>query len=128
MLDGTYDPLIPEGSKEMTAEPSRPPAPRDLAAFARQHLAAIAASLTERGITSRLILLGDTPVLTIDESGSGMDSPTVAVDPDTSGGAGLRLDCTCIWTPAPDSTATATADTILTVLNAVRPVREVLEP
>jgi len=128
MLDGTHDPLIPEGSKEMTAEPSRPPAPRDLAALAQQHLAAIAASLTEHGITSRLTLLGDTPVLTIDQSDTGMDSPTVAVDPDTSGGADLRLDCTCTWTPAPDSTAAATADTILTVLNAVRPAREVLEP
>ncbi|MGH3193140.1 MAG: hypothetical protein ACRDOL_38995 [Streptosporangiaceae bacterium] len=108
----------------MTTEPGRPPALDDLASLARQHLAAIAASLTERGITSRLTLLGDTPVLTIDEPDSGMDSPTVAVDSDTSGGAGLRLDCTCIWTPAPGSSATATADTILTVLNAVRPARE----
>ena len=109
---------------EVTNELGRPPAARDPASFARQHLAAIAASLTERGIASRLTLLGDTPVLTIDEPAAGPDSATVAVDPDTSVGTGLRLDCTCIWTPAPDSTATATADTILTVLNAVRPARE----
>jgi hypothetical protein len=105
----------------MTTEVSQSRAARDPASSARQHLAAIAASLAEHGVTGRLTRLGGTPVLTIDEPSGGPDSPTVAIDPDTSGDSGLRLDCTCIWTPAPDTSPQATADAIVTVLNAVRP-------
>ncbi len=120
--------LARKASQAMSTGPVQSPAPHDPASLARQHLSAIAASLAGRGVTSRLTLLGGTPVLTAAEPAGGPDSPTVAVDPDTSGGPGLRFDCTCIWTPAPGSTATATADTILTVLNAVRPVRQGHEP
>ena len=105
----------------MTTELSQSPASRDPASSAHQHLAAIAASLAKHGLTSRLTRLGGTPVLTVDEPAGGPDSPTVAIDPDTSGDSGLRVDCTCIWTPAPGTSPQATADTIVTVLNALRP-------
>jgi hypothetical protein len=105
----------------MTTELSQSQASRDPASSAHQHLAAIAASLAEHGVASRLTRLGGTPVLTIDEAVGGPDSPTVAIDPDTSGDPGLRVDCTCIWTPSPGTSPQATADTIVTVLNAVRP-------
>ena len=105
----------------MTTELGQSLTSRDPASFAQQHLAAIAAGLAEHGVTSRLTRLGGTPVLTIDEPIGGPDSATVAIDPDTSSGTGLRLDCTCIWTPAPDTSPEATADTIVTVLNAIRP-------
>lgn len=95
-------------------------APRESADFTGEHLAAIAASLSERGIASRLTRLGGTPVLTIDEPADGQDFATVAIDPDTSSGSGLRLDCTCLWTPAADATPKAIADTIVTVLDAIR--------
>jgi hypothetical protein len=88
---------------------------------AGQHLAAIAARLTARGITSRLTRLGGTPVLTIDQPGPGPYPVTVTVDPDPGTGSGLPVDCTCLWTPAPGTTPEATADTIITVLNALRP-------
>ncbi|MGH3182782.1 MAG: hypothetical protein ACRDOE_12880, partial [Streptosporangiaceae bacterium] len=88
----------------MTTGPGPHATPGHQASTASQHLAAIAASLTGHGITSRLTRLGDTPVLTIDAPGTGPDPATIAIDPDTSTGPGLRLDCTCTWTPAPGTT------------------------
>jgi hypothetical protein len=103
----------------MTTELGQSLAPRDPASFTSEHLAAIAARLCERGITSRLTRLGGTPVLTIDEPAGGPDFATVTIDPDASSGSGLRFDCTCIWTPDSEATPKATADTIVIVLNAV---------
>jgi hypothetical protein len=111
---------VRKAPKEMTTELGQSPAPRESANVTGEHLAAIAARLSERGIASRLTRLGGTPVLTIDEPGGGTDSAAVAIDPDTSGGSGLRLDCTCVWAAAADATPRATADTIATVLEAVR--------
>jgi hypothetical protein len=107
----------------MTTEPGQPLAPCDPASLARQHLAAIAASLTDQGIPSRLTRLGGTPILTIEEAVGGTDSPTVAIDPDFSNGAGLRLDCTCVWTSSADTIPKTIAATIADVLNAIGPAR-----
>jgi hypothetical protein len=87
---------------------------------AGRHLTAIAARLTARGIVSRLTRLGGTPVLTIDQPTGGPYPVTVTVDPGTGTGSGVPVDCTCLWTPAPGTTPEATADTIVTVLNALR--------
>ena len=57
---------------------------------------------------------------------AGPHAATVAIDPDLRAGPGLRLDCTCIWTPAPGTTAQAAAAVIAAVLNAAgraRPAR-----
>ena len=105
--------------------PDRQRPPRDQAS---QHLTAIAARLTARGITSRLARLGGTPVLTIDQLASGPYPVTVTVDPDTGTGSGLPVDCTCLWTPAPGTTPEAPADTIVTVLSALRPAIDGAEP
>src|SRR6266404_4468945 len=105
---------------KMTADPGHPPALPGQASPA-QHLAAIAAGLSGRAITSRLTRIGGTPVLTIDDPAAGPDYATITVDPGPGLGAGPQLDCTCIWTPAPGTTPQATAATIVTVLNAIRP-------
>jgi hypothetical protein len=94
------------------------PAPSDPVS---RHLTAIAARLTARGVSSRLTRLGGTPVLTIEDPVAGANPTTVTIDPDTSNGPGLPVDCTCLWTPASGTGPEATADTIITVLNAVRP-------
>lgn len=82
-----------------------------------QHLAAIAAALAGHGITSRLTRLAGTPVLTTARPAAGPDPATIAIDPVP----GLRLDCTCTWTPAPGATPQATAAVITAVLHAARP-------
>jgi hypothetical protein len=46
------------------------------------------------------------------------DPATIAIDPVP--GRGLRLDCTCTWTPAPGATPQATAAVISAVLHAAR--------
>jgi hypothetical protein len=86
---------------------------------AGQHLGAIAARLTDRGIPSRVSRLGGTPVLTIEEPAAGPNAATVSIDPDTRNGPGLSIDCTCLWTPAPGTAPEATADMIITVLKAI---------
>jgi hypothetical protein len=108
----------------MTTPPAQHPMPGTQASAAGQHLAAIAASLSGHGITCRLTRLGGTPVLTIDAPGDGEDLAAVAIDPDIYAGPGLRLDCTCTWTPAPGATPQATAATITAVLNALTPTPE----
>lgn len=106
----------------MTTRPEQPATPGAQAVF--QHLAAIAASLSGHGVASRLTRLGDTPVLIIEGPCSGEDYATLTVDPDTHAGPGLRLECTCIWTPAPGASPHATAAIMTAILDALRPVPE----
>jgi hypothetical protein len=61
------------------------------------------------------------PVLTVEEPTGGPVPTTVSINPDL-GGPGLPLECTFLWTPPSDVTPEAIADTIIAVLNAVRPV------
>jgi hypothetical protein len=101
----------------MTTEPAPQPAPRGQPGDTGQHLAAIAASLSGRGVPARLTRLGGIPVLTIDQPGAGPDRAAVSIDP--APGPGPQVDCTCIWTPAPGATPQATAGTIIAVLAAI---------
>jgi hypothetical protein len=95
---------------------------------ARQHLAAIAASLTSRGLDSHVSDLCGVPVLTVGQPATGTDPATVAIDPDLGCGPDLRLECTCTWTPAPGDTPDATAGTVLAVLAALRPASAASRP
>jgi hypothetical protein len=88
---------------------------------AGQHLTAVAAGFTRHGISTSLTRLGDVPVLTIEEPTGGPSPTTISIAPDL-GAPGLSLDCTCLWTPGPGATPQAIADTIIAVLNAIRPV------
>ena len=94
------------------------PASRDQA---DRHLAAVAADLTGHGISPCLSRIGDVPVLTIEEPTGGPDPTTVSINPDLSD-PGLPLECTILWTPPPGVPPEAIADTIIAVLNAVRPL------
>jgi hypothetical protein len=87
---------------------------------AGRHLAAVAVGFTGRGIATHLSRIGDVPVLTIEEPTGGPDPTTISVNPDLSG-PGLPLECTFLWTPAPGMPPEAIADTIIAVLDAVRP-------
>ena len=100
------------------------PAPRDQA---DRHLAAVAAGITGHGISPRLSRIGDVPVLTIEEPTGGPDPTTISINPDLSD-PGLPLECTFLWTPPPDVTPEAIADTIIAVLNAVRPLAARMAP
>ena len=88
---------------------------------ARQDLAAVAAGFTGHGINTRLFRIGDVPVLTIEDPTGGPDPTTVAISPDLSA-PGLPLECTLLWTPAPGVTPKVITDTIIAVLNTVRPL------
>jgi hypothetical protein len=103
-----------------TTQPA-PPTP------ASQHLTAVAAGFTRRGISTRLTRIGDVPVLTIEEATGGPNPTTISIDPDLDD-PGLSLDCTCLWTPAPGASPEAIADTILAVLNAIRPLAAAPRP
>ena len=92
-------------------------APRDQA---DRHLAAVAAGFTGHGISTSLSRIGHVPVLTIDEPAGGPDPTTISINPDLSD-PGLPLECTVLWTPAPGVPPEAIADTIIAVLNAIRP-------
>lgn len=87
---------------------------------ASQQLTAVATGLAGRDIRVRLTHIGDTPVLTAQGSAPGHEPATVSVDPDTTQ-PGRPLECTCIWTTSPGTTPGTIADTIVAVLNAVRP-------
>jgi hypothetical protein len=87
---------------------------------ADRHLAAVASGFTGRGINPRLSRIGDVPVLTIEEPTSRLDSTTVSINPDLSA-PGQPLECTILWTPPPGVPPKVIADTIIAVLNAVRP-------
>ena len=88
---------------------------------AGQHLAAVAAAATGHGLSTRLFRIGDVPVLTIEESTGGPDPTTISLSPDLTDPA-LPLECTCLWTPPPGVTPQAITDTIIAVLNTVRPL------
>jgi hypothetical protein len=102
----------------MTTAPALRTASPGLAAVAR-YLAAVAAELDGNGIASRITRPAGTPVLTT-EPPAGPGAATVAIDPDMHVGPSLRLDCTCVWTPAPGTTPQDTAAVITAVLNATR--------
>jgi hypothetical protein len=87
----------------------------------RQQLTAVAASFTSHGISSRLTRIVGVPVLTIKEPTGGRNPTAISLDPDLSD-PGLSLDCTCLWTPPPGASPEALADTIIAVLNAIRPL------
>lgn len=87
---------------------------------ARQHLTALAAGFASHGISTRLTRVGGVPVLTIEEPTGGPNPTSISIDPDLTS-PGLSLECTCLWTPAPSATPETIADTIIAVLNAVRP-------
>jgi len=88
---------------------------------AGQTLAAVAAGFTGHGISPRLSRIGDVPILTIEESTGGPDPTTVSINPDLSG-PGLPLECTFLWTLPPGVPPEVIVDTIIAVLNAVRPL------
>jgi hypothetical protein len=84
-----------------------------------QHLDAIAAVLADQGIGCHVTRPAGTPVLTTTPL-AGPDAAAVAIDPDMHAGSRLRLDCTCVWTPALDTTPQVIATVITAVLNATR--------
>jgi TrwC relaxase len=88
---------------------------------ADRRLAAVAAGVTGHGLSPRLARIGDVPVLTIEESTGGPDPTSVSINPDLSV-PGLSLECTFLWTLPSDVPSEAIADTIIAVLNAVRPL------
>ena len=92
-----------------------------------RYLAAVAAGFTGHGIATRLSRIGDVPVLTIQEPTGGPDPTTVSINPDLNG-PGLPLECTFLWTPTPGMPPEAIADTIIAVLNAVRPLAAAHRP
>jgi hypothetical protein len=98
----------------------RPPQPEPHDQADRQ-LTAVAAAFTAHGISARLSRIGDVPVLTIEEPAGGPDPTTISINPDL-GNPGLPLECTCLWTPPPSATPEAIADTIVAILNAIRPL------
>jgi hypothetical protein len=100
------------------------PVPHDQAG---SQLTAVAAGFTERGITALLSLIGDVPVLTIEQPADGPDPTTVTINPDL-GDPGLPLECTCLWTPPPGATTEAIADTIIAVLTAIHPLAAAHHP
>ena len=108
----------PTGGQHVTTGHLPQPASRDQA---DRHLAAVAAGFTGHGISPRLSRIGDVPVLTIEEPTGGPDPTTVSINPDLSD-PGLPLECTFLWTPPPGVPPKAIADTIIAVLNAVRPL------
>jgi hypothetical protein len=110
----------PERITAMTTGPGQPrrAAPGEAA---RQHLTAIASSLTRHGLAGRLTRLAGTPVLTINDPAAGPGTATITIDPDLRTSTGLPLDCTCLWTPAPGDPPEATAAAIRTILATLRP-------
>jgi hypothetical protein len=101
--------------------PSAPPAQ------AGHYLTAIATDLTGHGIATRMSRIGDVPVLTIEEPTDGPEPTTISINPDLSG-VGLPLECTVLWTPPRGMAPEAIADTIIAVLNAVRPLAPASRP
>jgi hypothetical protein len=85
-----------------------------------RHLAAVAVGCSGYGIAARLSRIAGVPVLSIEEPVGGPDPTTISINPDLSG-SGLPLECTVLWTPAPDMPPEAIAATIIAVLKAVRP-------
>ena len=88
---------------------------------AAPQLAAVADSVTGHRISTRLSRIGNVPVLTIEEPADGPDPTTVSIHPDPST-PGLPLECTCLWTLAPDVTPEAIGQALIAILNAIRPI------
>jgi hypothetical protein len=111
-----------KAAPDMTTGLGQPPqpAPRDDDHDeAGQYLTALGAMLTVEGIACRLTRDGGTPTLHAEQPGGAPNPVTVVIDP--GNGPGFWIDCTCIWTPPADATPGETADTVLAVLNAIRP-------
>jgi hypothetical protein len=94
---------------------------------ADQHLAAVAAAFTGHGIAARQSRIGHVPIVTIEEPTGGPDPTTISIHPDPSA-PGQPLECTFLWTPPPSMPPEAIASTIITVLNAVRPLAAAHRP
>jgi len=88
---------------------------------AGEHLAAVAAAIAGHGISTRLYRIGDVPVLTIEDPTDGPAPTTISISPDLTDSS-LPLECTCLWRPAPGVTPQAITDTIIAILNTVRPL------
>jgi hypothetical protein len=88
---------------------------------AAPQLAAVAESVTGHRISARLSRIGNVPVLTIEEPTDGSDPTTVSIHPDPST-PDLPLECTCLWTLAPDATPEAIGQALIAILNAIRPI------
>ena len=88
---------------------------------AAPQLAAVADSVTGHRISARLSRIGNVPVLTIEEPADGPDPTTVSIHPDPSTPA-LPLECTCLWTLAPDATPEAIGQALIAVLDAISPI------
>jgi len=73
-----------------------------------RHLDAVVAALATQGTPGQVTDVAGTPVLTTGP-GQGPNAATAAIDPSGCAGLGLRLDCTCVWTPPPGTTAEDTA-------------------
>jgi hypothetical protein len=97
----------------MTTEPAGHPPPRDQAG---QHLAAIAAALASRGISTQLDCPAGTPVLTAVTRPATPAAATVTIHPDPW--AAPALNCTCIWDPAPGTAPETVAATAAGILAA----------
>lgn len=94
---------------------------------ADRHLAAVAAGFTGHGIATHLSRIGDVPILSIEEPTGGPDPTTISINPDLSA-PDQALECTFLWTPIPCTPPEAIADTIIAVLNAVRPLAAAHRP
>ena len=88
---------------------------------AAPQLAAVADSVTDHRISARLSRIGNVPVLTIEEPTDGPDPTTVSIHPDPSA-PDLPLECTCLWTLAPNATPQAIGQALIAILNAIRPI------
>lgn len=88
---------------------------------AAPQLAAVADSVTGHRISARLSRIGNVPVLTIEEPADGPDPTTVSIHPDPST-PDLPLECTCLWTLAPDATPEAIGQALIAILDAIRPI------
>jgi hypothetical protein len=109
------------GHPDMTTTTATQTAPSGRAAGS---LAAIAASLTARGISASLGTIGGTPVLTNEQPAPSTDPTTISLNPDPADPT-QPLECTCLWTPPPGTTPQAIAATITAILAAVRPAAAV---
>lgn len=90
-------------------------APGDIAG---PHLAAVAAALARHGVDCRITRPAGTRPVLVTAPPAGPGGATIAIDPDPWAAPELRMDCTCVWTPAPGTTPEATATTMAAVLHA----------
>jgi hypothetical protein len=106
----------------MTTSPGHPPqpAPRDHNhEQARQYLTAMAGIIAVEGIPCRITRDGGTLILIAEVAGGTPNPITVVIDP--GNGPGFWVDCSCTWTTPAGTTPGTAADTVIAVLNAIRP-------